>query len=46
MHDTEVNKRAREVEKELQQMKEQWVKMYKLLTKLIDDTTIDSEYNE
>ena len=46
MHDTEVNKRAREVEKNLQEMKEQWVKMYELLTKLIDDTTIDSEYDE
>ena len=43
MHDTEVNKRAREVEKELQEMKEQWVKMYELLNKLIDDTTIESE---
>lgn len=46
MHDTEVNKRAREVEKELQEMKKQWERMYKLLTKLIDNTTIDSEYNE
>lgn len=46
MHDTEVNKRTREVEKELQEMKIQWVKMYELLTKLIDDTTIDSEYDE
>ena len=46
MHDTEVNKRTREVEKELQEMKEQWVKIYELLTKLIDDTTIDSEYDE
>lgn len=46
MHDTEVNKRAKEIEKELQQMKEQWVKMYELLTKLIDNTTIDIEYDE
>lgn len=46
MHDTEVNKRAREVEKELQEMKQQWVRMYELLTNLIDDTTIDSEHNE
>lgn len=46
MHDTEVNKRAREVEEELQEMKKQWVKMYELLTKLIDDTTIDSEYDK
>lgn len=43
MHDTEVNKRAREVEKELQEMKKQWVKMYELLNKLIDETTIESE---
>lgn len=46
MHDTEVNKRAMEVEKELQEMKKQWVKMYELLTKLIDDTTIDNKYDE
>ena len=46
MHDTEVNKRAREVEKELQEKKEQWIKMYDLLSKLIDDTTIESEYDE
>lgn len=46
MHDTEVNKRAREMEKELQEMKEQWIKMYDILSKLIDDTTIDSEYHE
>lgn len=43
MHDTEVNKRAREIEKELQIMKEQWVKMYDLLTKLIDDTETEKE---
>lgn len=46
MHDAEVIKRAREVQKELQEMKEQWKRMYKILTKLIDDTTIDSKYNE
>lgn len=46
MHDKEVNKRAREVEKELQEMKEQWVKMEELLTTLILQTTIDSEYDE
>ena len=46
MHDTEVNKRAREVEKELQEMKEQWIRMNDILSKLIDDTTIESEYDE
>ena len=46
MHNTEINKRAREVEEELQKMKEEWVKIYILLTKLIDETTIDSEYDE
>lgn len=46
MHDTEVNKRAREVEMELQKMKEQWINMDKILTKLINETNIDIEYDE
>lgn len=46
MHDTEVNKRAREVEMELQKMKEQWINMDKILTKLINETNIEIEYDE
>lgn len=46
MHDTEVNKRAREIEMELQKMKEQWINMDKILTKLINETNIEIEYDE
>lgn len=46
MHDTEVNKRAREVEMELQKMKEQWINMDKILTKLINETKIEIENDE
>ncbi len=44
MNNTEVNKRAREVEKELCEMRKQWVNMYDLITRLIEDTT--TEYEE
>lgn len=43
MHDTEVNKRAKEVEKELQEMKQQWVNMFDLISKLIDETETEKE---
>lgn len=43
MNDTEVNRRAREVEQELCNMRKQWVNMYDLITRLIEDTTIEFE---
>lgn len=43
MHDTEVNRRAKEVEQELCNMRKQWVNMYEIITRLIEDTTVEVE---